>query len=51
MKWYENLFVLWYGIGALISIITVNLKFFIVWVSSIVTICIICETLLLGGIL
>ncbi len=51
MKWYEIIFLLWYGIGAVISFITANIKFFIVYYISIIMIMIICISLALGGIL
>lgn len=51
MKWYEIVILLWYGIGALLSVITANIKFFIAWFISIITIFIICAILSLGGIL
>lgn len=51
MKWYEILLLLWYGIGAVISFISSNIKFFIVYYVSIVIIFTVYIILSLGGIL
>lgn len=51
MKWYEILFILWYGIGAVISVISANIKFFIVYFISIILMFSVCIMLSLGGIL
>nr|DAG56569.1 MAG TPA: hypothetical protein [Caudoviricetes sp.] len=51
MKWYEILILLWYGIGALLSLVTANIKFFMIWVISLLSILLIFTILEYGGVL